>query len=127
MKNLLAQIAFAIAVFIALVSTGCGGGLNGPDTTINDKSEDKQNALKRLNVEREGIQQDKHYIYSTRCWKSAMDAVASEFSAEKAKEQMLEFCPEAEEMWSDSKQQQTRVDIYTCTLISVPRDYLNCK
>jgi hypothetical protein len=127
MKNLLTQVIFAIAVFIALVLTGCGAGLNGPDTTINDKSDDKLNALKRLNVEREGIQQDKHYIYSTKCWKSAMESIAAEFSYDKTKNQLLEFCPETEEIWSDSIQQQTRIGIYTCTLISIPKDYLNCK
>jgi hypothetical protein len=127
MKYLLAQIAFAIAVFIALATTSCGGSLNGADTSINDNSLDKKAALEHLNAKKEGIQQDEYYIYSIKCWKSAMEDIAAEDATSEAKNQLEEFCPTADTSSSNTQIQTQRVEIFTCALVSVSKEDLDCK
>ncbi|MDF1497493.1 MAG: hypothetical protein P1P90_05550 [Patescibacteria group bacterium] len=117
MKNLFAQILFSITFLLAVISSGCGG----PNHNAQPETPDKKAALARLNVMQEGIQQDDFYLYSTKCWISAIKRIADDFANEEARSQLKEFCPSSDTSSSNTQVQIVRVGDCSCALVTVPK------
>ncbi|MFZ6015090.1 MAG: hypothetical protein ACOYUZ_01915 [Patescibacteria group bacterium] len=122
MKNITAQIILAIIFVLATLSQSCGGSGFG-DKRVRSPEQEKEVHLnlRKLQVEQEGIKQDEYYVYSTKCWISAMENIAMEFASDGAKEQLDQFCSNSKISFNDTKSQSATGNSCVCVKLILPK------
>ena len=127
MKAFIGQILFAITVLIATLSTSCAGNLQNSYGSAKDESREMKAALQKIGAEHQGIREDEYYIYSAKCWVSAMKSIAEEYAYDEARQQLEQLYPELDTSKSNTMQQYARYGNCTCALITISKKGPNNK